>query len=146
MSATTLTKSVLVLHSAEKMFDLVDKVEHYPQFLPWYGRTEVIERTENELKARLFMDYMGVHQSFATHNRNMPPHKITMSLLEGPFKSLNGTWQFTPLGDDACKVEFTLHYELTGLLARLINPVFSTITGKLVDAFVQEANKRYGMD
>ena len=55
-------KSVLVLHSAEKMYTLVDRVEDYPQFLPWYSRTEIIERSGNELKARLFMDYMGVRQ------------------------------------------------------------------------------------
>ncbi|MDO4434545.1 MAG: type II toxin-antitoxin system RatA family toxin [Alysiella sp.] len=145
MSATTLTKSVLVLHSAEQMFALVDRVEDYPRFLPWYGRTEIIARTETELKARIFMNYMGVHQSFATHNHNTPPHEIRMSLLEGPFKSLNGTWRFIPLGDDACKIEFTLNYELTGLLVRLLNPVFSSVTGKLVDAFVQEANHRYGV-
>lgn len=144
MASTQLSKSVLVLHSAEKMFQLVDRVEDYPQFLPWYGRTEIIERNGNELKARLFMDYMGVHQSFATHNINTPPHEIRMSLLEGPFKSLNGTWRFTPLGDDACKVEFTLNYELTGILARVISPVFSTVTARLVNAFVQEANRRYG--
>lgn len=144
MSITTLTKSVLVLHSAEEMFQLVDAVENYPNFLPWYGKTEVIERVGNELKARLHIDYMGVHQSFATHNHNNPPYEIQMQLLEGPFKSLNGIWRFTPLGDDACKVEFTLHYELTGILSRLISPVFSMITNKLVDSFVQEANKRYG--
>lgn len=144
MSTTTLTKSVLVLHSAEQMFQLVDEVESYPNFLPWYGKTEIIERKGNELKARLYIDYMGVQQSFATHNINFAPHEIRMNLLEGPFKSLHGTWRFTPLGDDVCKVEFTLNYELTGLLSRLINPVFNMITNKLVEAFVQEANKRYG--
>ncbi|MBS5836248.1 MAG: ubiquinone-binding protein, partial [Neisseria sp.] len=65
-------KNVLVLHSAKQMFDLVDKVEDYPNFLPWYSKTEVIERKDKELKARLFMDYMGVRQSFATHNHNIP--------------------------------------------------------------------------
>lgn len=137
-------KSVLVLHSAEKMYTLVDRVEDYPQFLPWYGKTEVLMRTDNELKARLYMDYMGINQSFATHNYNTPPQEICMNLLEGPFKSLHGTWQFIDLGDEMCKVEFVLHYELTGILSRLIAPVFSSITGRLVDAFVQEANKRYG--
>ena len=125
-------KSVLVLHSAEKMYTLVDRVEDYPQFLPWYGKTEV------------YMDYMGINQSFATHNHNTPPQKSRMNLLEGPFQSLHGTWQFIDLGDEMCKVEFVLHYELTGILSRLIAPVFSSITGRLVDAFVQEANKRYG--
>ena len=44
-------KNVLVLHSAKEMFELVDKVEDYPKFLPWYSKTEVIERKGNELKS-----------------------------------------------------------------------------------------------
>lgn len=144
MAATTITKKVLVLHSAAQMFELVDRVEDYPQFLPWYGRSEVLDRSNNELKARLHIDYMGVRQSFATHNHNTPPHEIRMDLLEGPFKSLYGTWVFTPLGDDACQVEFKLTYELTGLLSRLLAPVFGSVCNRLVDAFVKEADRRHG--
>lgn len=141
--AHTIHKKVLVSYSAEKMYQLVDQVEDYPKFLPWYGRTEVLFRSETELKARLHMDYMGVSQSFSTHNHNTPHTKIQMQLLEGPFKSLNGTWLFTPLGEDVCQIEFILHYELVGLLSWLIAPAFNTISSKLVDAFVKEADKRY---
>ena len=102
-------KNVLVLHSAKQMFDLVDKVEDYPNFLPWYSKTEVIERKDKELKARLFMDYMGVRQSFATHNHNIPGSEIRMDLLEGPFKTLRGTWKFIDLGGDMCKIEFAFY-------------------------------------
>ncbi|MDK4680328.1 type II toxin-antitoxin system RatA family toxin [Kingella negevensis] len=144
MSETTIRKTVLTPHSAEQMFNLVDRAEDYPQFLPWYGRTEILYRSETELKARLHMDYMGITQSFATHNHNEPNRKIRMDLLEGPFKTLYGTWIFTPLGDDICQIDFELHYELTGILTRLIAPAFSTVTNKLVDAFVKEAKKRYG--
>ena len=73
-------KNVLVLHSAEQRFELVDRVEDYPEFLPWYSKTEIIERNGNELKARLFMDYMRVQQSFATHNHNIPGKEIRMDL------------------------------------------------------------------
>ncbi|MDO4640568.1 MAG: type II toxin-antitoxin system RatA family toxin [Neisseria sp.] len=141
----TVEKNVLVLHSAEQMFDLVDRAEDYPEFLPWYGKTEIISREGNELKARLFMDYKGVKQSFATHNRNTPGREIQMDLLEGPFKTLHGTWKFIPLGDDACKIEFKLQYDFSNpVLSALISPVFHHLSGKLVDAFVQEANRRYG--
>ena len=67
-----------------------------------------------------------------------------MSLIDGPFKSLNGTWRFEPLGDDVCQVSFSLDYELSGILSRLIAPVFNSISTKLVDAFVKEAGRRYG--
>lgn len=141
----TVEKNMLVLHSAEQMFELVDRVEDYPQFLPWYSKTEIIERNGNELKARLFMDYMKVRQSFATHNRNIPGREIRMDLLEGPFKTLQGTWKFIPVGDDACKIEFKLQYDFSNsLLSALISPVFGHLSGTLVDAFVTEAGRRYG--
>lgn len=143
MSAT-ISKTMLVPHSAEQMYQLVDQVEHYPDFLPWYGKTEVISRSDGELKARLHIDYMGVRQSFATHNINTAGREIRMNLLEGPFKSLHGTWRFVPVGDDACKIEFTLNYELQGLLSRVISPVFGMISGRLVESFVREAGRRYG--
>ncbi len=141
----TVEKNVLVLHSAEQMFELVDRVEDYPHFLPWYGKTEVIAREGNELKARLFMDYKGVKQSFATHNHNVVGREIKMDLLEGPFRMLQGTWRFIPLGDDACKIEFKLQYDFANpMLSALISPVFGHLAGKLVDAFIAEADKRYG--
>lgn len=145
MSLKTIEKNVLVLHTAEQMFELVDRVEDYPQFLPWYSKTEIIERSGNELKARLFMDYMKVQQSFATHNHNVPGREIRMNLLEGPFKTLQGTWKFIPVGDDACKIEFKLQYDFSSsLLSALISPVFSHLSRTLVDAFVEEADRRYG--
>ena len=111
-------KNVLVLHSAEQMFELVDRVEDYPKFLPWYSKTEIIERSGNELKARLFMDYMRVQQSFATHNHNIPGKEIRMDLLEGPFKTLRGTWKFIDLGGDMCKIEFKLEYDFSSATGR----------------------------
>ncbi|PSJ79419.1 type II toxin-antitoxin system RatA family toxin [Neisseria iguanae] len=140
----TVEKSVLVLHSAKQMFELVDRVEDYPKFLPWYSKTEIIGRTGTELKARLFMDYMGVRQSFATYNHNIPGREIKMDLLEGPFKILRGIWRFVDLGDNMCQIEFKLEYEFSSLiLSALISPVFNHLSGTLVDAFVKEAERRY---
>ncbi len=144
MPVKKVEKNILVLHGADKMFELVDKVEDYPNFLPWYSKTEVIGRSGNELKARLFMDYMHVRQSFATHNRNIPGREIRMELLEGPFKTLRGTWKFIDLGDDMCKIEFNLEYDFSNaVLSALISPVFNHLSATLVEAFVKEADRRY---
>ena len=143
MAVNTISKTVYANHSAEQMFELVDRVEDYPRFLPWYGRTEVLSRQGNELRARLHMDYMGMRQSFATRNTNVQGREISMELMEGSFRSLHGIWQFTPLEDGRCKVDFRLQYELVGLLSRLISPVFGGVCNRLVEAFVQEADRRY---
>lgn len=138
-------KTVFVPHSAAQMFELVDNVLEYPHFLPWCSHAEVIKREGNTLEARVFMDYMKIKNHFATRNHNTPFSEIQMSLLEGPFKKLNGVWQFQAIGDTACKINFSLDYEFSSvLLSKVIGPVFGAISGSLVNSFVKEANRRYG--
>lgn len=140
----TVEKSVLVLHSAEHIFDLVNTVEDYPKFLPWCNRTDILKRDEQSLEAVLYMDYMKIRQSFATRNINQRPNKIQMSLLNGPFRKLEGTWQFTSIDDLGCKIDFRLEYEFSNaVLSTLIGPVFNIIATTLVDAFIKEADRRY---
>ncbi len=138
-------KSVLLPYSAAQMFALVDKVEDYPAFLPWCGGVQVRERTPEKLVAVIAINYHGVKQSFTTENTNTPPSRMQMSLVEGPFRHLDGTWLFTPLREDACKIEFELHYEFSSkLLEKLIGPVFSKIADSFVDSFCKRAEAVYG--
>lgn len=138
-------KSVLLGYSAEQMFTLVDRVEDYPQFLPWCGGVEVKERGEHSLIATLKINFHGVRQSFTTKNTNNRPHSMTMQLLEGPFKHLHGTWNFKPLREDACKIDFDLQYEFSNkLIEGVIGPVFNMIATSFVDSFSKRAEQVYG--
>jgi ribosome-associated toxin RatA of RatAB toxin-antitoxin module len=127
------------------MFDLVATVEDYPKFLPWCGGVKVIERGPEKLVACLAINYHGVRQSFTTSNVNHRPHQMKMTLVDGPFKVLDGTWTFRSLRADACKVEFDLHYEFSSrMLEQLIGPVFGGIASSMVDSFVKRAETVYG--
>jgi ribosome-associated toxin RatA of RatAB toxin-antitoxin module len=133
-------KSVLVPYSAAQMFELVDRVELYPQFLPWCGGTQVLEQGENRKTARIDIDYHGVRAHFTTDNVNDPPRSIVVTLKDGPFRHLHGEWRFIALSEHGCKVEFDLAYEFaTSLLDRMIGPVFSHIANTFIDAFVKRA-------
>ncbi|WBS00705.1 type II toxin-antitoxin system RatA family toxin [Pseudoduganella sp. SL102] len=138
-------KSVFLGYSAQQMFDLVDRVEDYPKFLPWCGGVEVRERGENSVVASVGINFHGVKQSFTTSNTNTPPTAIKMNLVDGPFKTLHGTWTFKPLRDDACKVELDLQYEFSSrLLEQVIGPVFGMIANSMVDSFCKRAETVYG--
>lgn len=138
-------KSVFLGYSAEQMFALVDRVEDYPQFLPWCGGVEVRQRQDEKLVATLSIHYHGVVQKFTTENTNTPPTTMKMTLIEGPFKQLDGSWTFKALRADACKVDFVLHYEFSSkLLEQLIGPVFSMIANSFVDSFCKRAEAVYG--
>jgi ribosome-associated toxin RatA of RatAB toxin-antitoxin module len=138
-------KSVFLGYSAEQMFALVDKVEDYPIFLPWCGGVEVRSREDNKLTATLSINYRGIRQTFTTENTNKPPDLMTMKLVDGPFKLLNGTWNFKPLRSDACKIDFELHYEFSNRLVEgVIGPVFNIIANSFVDSFCKRAEVVYG--
>jgi len=138
------TKSVLVPYRDAQMFELVDDVEAYPQFLPWCGGTRVLERLDNRKTARIDIDYHRVRAHFTTDNVNRPPESIVITLNDGPFRHLHGEWRFRALGDLGCRVEFDLAYEFaTTLLDKAIGPVFGHIANTLIDAFVRRADTVY---
>jgi ribosome-associated toxin RatA of RatAB toxin-antitoxin module len=138
-------KSVLIAYSASQMFDLVDDVQRYPEFLPWCGAASVIPVDEHKVKASVTINYHGVRQSFTTENTRTPPNQIEMKLVEGPFRTLDGCWRFTALNEHACKIEFSLHYVFSSkLLEKLVGPVFGYIANSLVEAFLRRAEQVYG--
>jgi len=135
-------KSVLVAHTPECMFELVDRVEDYPDFLPWCGGTELKLRDEHRTVATIHIAYMGIRQSFTTENIKTHPREMRITLQDGPFAELEGDWSFLPLGDDACKIEFRLQYVFSSrVLETVLAPVFSHITNTFVDAFVRRADE-----
>jgi ribosome-associated toxin RatA of RatAB toxin-antitoxin module len=139
------TKSVLVPYSPAQMFELVDRVELYPEFLPWCGGARVLEQADERKTARIDIDYHGVRAHFTTDNINRPPESIVVTLRHGPFRHLHGEWRFRALGELGCKVEFELAYEFaTSLLDKVIGPVFNHIATTFIEAFVKRADALYG--
>jgi ribosome-associated toxin RatA of RatAB toxin-antitoxin module len=134
-------RSVLVPHPAARMFDLVDDVAAYPQFLPWCSATEVKLKNETVTHATIVINYHGLREKFSTRNEKQAAQRMDIRLEEGPFRHLQGHWRFHPLGEAGCKIEFVLEYEFASRwVEKLIGPVFGYIAGSLVDAFVKRAD------
>jgi ribosome-associated toxin RatA of RatAB toxin-antitoxin module len=126
------------------MFDLVERVEDYPRFLPWCGDARVLQRGPEGMVATLVIAYRGLNQSFTTENVHERPRAIRMRLRDGPFSALAGEWRFVPLSADACRVEFELEYAFGSVLVgRLVGPVFDQIAATFVDAFVRRADQAF---
>lgn len=138
-------KSVLIERSAQQMFELVDCCEDYPQFLPWCSRTELKFRDDAKTVATLHINYHAVKSHFTTENDKETPVSMNIRLVDGPFRRLEGSWRFLALAENACKIEFKLHYEFSSkLFEKVIGPVFNHIANTFVDAFVRRAAQVYG--
>lgn len=137
-------KTVLIHHSASRMFALVDDVKKYPEFLPWCGGVDLLKQDDEFTIATLHIAYHGLHQNFTTENHKTYPNLMEIKLKDGPFKHLEGVWKFTELDDEACKIEFMLNYEFANsFLEKIIAPVFSHIANTFVDGFVTRADVVY---
>ncbi len=142
---TEINRTVLVAFTPDQMFALVDAVEQYPEFLPWCSATTLIHRDPETTRATIFINYHGIRQSFTTDNMKRAPTEMLVRLVEGPFRSLAGSWRFSDLAGRGCKVELNLRYDFASrVLDKLIGPVFHHIAGTLVDAFVKRAGQVYG--
>jgi ribosome-associated toxin RatA of RatAB toxin-antitoxin module len=142
----TVHKSALLFHSSQQLYELVCDVPAYKQFLPWCGDSVVHESSATQMLATITIDFRGIRQSFTTANEMHAPHRVSMTLRDGPFSRLDGVWHFMSLRHDACKVEFKLDYLFkSGLLGQALVPVFDQIARSLVDAFARRADEIYGI-
>ena len=142
---TVVQKSALVKFSAQQMFDLVNDIEDYPQFLPWCSGSRIIKREGDVVEAELQISKGGFKKSFSTRNTIDKGGVITVSLLEGPFSYLEGVWHFMPLREDASKISLDLEFEMSGKLASLaFGVVFNQICTTMVSSFTSRAKQKYG--
>ncbi len=142
---TTITRSALVMHSAEQMFDLVNDVRRYPEFLQGCQATEVLAEGEDFIEARLTIAKAGINQSFSTRNTLVRPQRMEMRLVDGPFTRFEGVWRFQALSAEACKVSLDMEFEVANrLTGAALGAVFKQVANMMVDAFVKRAKQIYG--
>lgn len=142
---TTIQRSALVPYPAQAMFDLVNAIETYPQFMEGCAGATVIERSNEYVEARLELAKSGLRYSFTTRNRLTPPSRIELQLVEGPFEAFHGTWVFQALGEHACKISLHLQFELSGRLLNLAaRKIFDSVANQMVDALVKRAHVLHG--
>lgn len=142
---THITRSALVAYSDQQMFQLVNDIEAYPQYMEGCIGAEVLERSSNEVTARLDLSKLGMRYSFTTRNLLSEPNSMDMQLVEGPFKQFRGVWSFKALAADACKVSLDLEFEFSNsLVAMAAGKWFESVANELVAGLCRRAQQIYG--
>ncbi len=140
----TVERSALVPYSAQQMYQLVNDVESYPEFLPWCSGGSVLEDSESVRVARVDISKGPIKQHFTTRNELTDGEEIKLSLVEGPFSQLQGQWSFAAIGDSGCRVTFNTQFSFSSrIIEKTVGPVFNEICTRLVDAFVDRAKQVY---
>ena len=142
---TNINRSALLPYRAQQLFDLVNDIESYPRYMDGCVGAQVLRREEGLVEARLDLSKGGVSQSFTTRNRMVDAEHISLELVEGPFEQFEGRWEFTPLGDAACKVSLGLAFRVNNaVLGAAASKLFDSVTNNLVAAVEKRAKELYG--
>lgn len=141
----SVNQSALVPYSAKQMYDLVNNYERYPEFVPGCVESRTLSRQQNQLTAELVISKAGIRQRFTTQNTMVENQQIQMQLVEGPFKFLQGEWQFVEIDEQCCKIALKLDFEFSNpIIAMAFGQIFTHLTSKMIDAFKQRAKTVYG--
>ncbi len=142
---TTIEQSAILPYSTQAMFDLVNDIASYPEFMEGCLGAEIISQSEHEVQARLDLGRAGFKYSFSTRNTLQPPESMQMELIEGPFKHFAARWTFKALTEEACKASLDMQFEFkSGLLDLALKNLFDSSCKNLVNAVCKRADKLYG--
>jgi len=135
----------------EQMFDVVQDVERYQDFLPWCHSSKVTSRRKDLLTANLEVGIPPVVESYTSNVTLIRPYTIKAVSTEGKlFKELINIWKFSPGlkgTPNSCIIDFYVSFELRSALASQFSSVFfNEVVRAMTGAFYNEAKRRYGQE
>ncbi|TAH37682.1 MAG: type II toxin-antitoxin system RatA family toxin [Alphaproteobacteria bacterium] len=137
--------SKILPYTQKQMFDLVAKVEEYPNFLPWCLDAVVTHRTETQVAADLVIGWKLIREKFTSHVHLQAPAAITVEYQDGPFQYLHNEWRFTAQGKKQTEIDFMVDFEFRSpLMNTIMGPLFIPAVHKMIEAFEKRAEDLYG--
>ncbi len=132
--------SAIIAQPPGRVFQIINDVESYPSFLPWCTHAQVVARSEREIVATIGVRKGPLHGEFTTRNELEPEQRIVMHLVSGPFRTLEGEWELSPIGENGCRAQLTMRFAFRNSLSSLLfEQKFAETMTSLVDAFVARA-------
>lgn len=132
-------------YTAQQLFELVERVEDYPKFLPWCVGARVKRLSAQEMEADLILGFKGIRESFRSRVVSDPQSlTIESKLVRGPFSHLENHWRFEPTAS-GCIIDFKVEFSFKSrVLGAVVEPLFMTAQRRLVAAFEERAHRLYG--
>ena len=124
----------------ETIFNLINDIKSYPNYLPWCTKSEVKEESDDIIIGKIFISKSFINWNFSTKNTIKKNESISLELVDGPFESLTGKWLFSPINQFNTRVSLDIDYKFKSSIIELsIEPIFSSIMNSILDSFISEA-------
>ena len=126
----------------QTIFNLINDIQSYPNYLPWCTDTKVVKESDNVILGKIYISKSFIKWDFTTKNTVVQNRSISLEFVDGPFENLDGKWLFTSLDDHNTKVSLEINYKFKSSLIELsIEPIFTSIMNSILKSFVQQAFK-----
>ena len=134
-----------VPHLPQRMFDLVSDLESYPRFVPNCSAMEVRDDLAGAVLAKMTVQFGPIKQAYTSRVVADPTAMtITAKATDGPFAYIDSKWTFTPEGQGT-RIRFDLDFKMSNpMVAMVAEPAFASKQDEILDAFADEADRRYG--
>ena len=144
---TTYSERQVLPYTPQQMFDLVAKVERYPEFLPWCVGSRISKRDRNVIYADLIIGWKVIREKFGSKVTLVEPSAVHFDYFNGPLKYLHGHWSFTPTAGGGTLVDFHVDFDFKSrMLSTVMGGVFGELVHRMVGAFEARARALYGID
>lgn len=137
-----------VPHLADRMFDLVADLESYPRFIP--NCSAMIVKKDfgapGDVRfAKMTIRFGPVTQAYTSRvTLDREARTIAAKAVDGPFAYLSSQWTLEPEGQGT-RVRFDIDFKISNpLIAAVAEPAFAAKQEEIINAFVEEADRRFG--
>lgn len=138
-----------VPHLPQRMFEIVADLSDYPRFIPNCKAMEVRpDPTAKETDTRLakMTLYFGPITQAYTSRVTLDDKALTIKAkaVDGPFAYLDSVWSFESEGMGT-RVRFEIDFKISNpFIAAVAEPAFAAKQDEIMQAFADEADRRYG--
>ncbi len=135
-------------YEVAQLYDMVGDVERYPDFVPWITRLTAYNRKSsgeiNQFDADVHIGFKLLSEKFSTRVvRDARTRTVTMALIRGPFRKLDGRWTFVAEGTGSRAI-LDIDVEIRNpILDAIFRANYDKAADKLMALFEQRAGQLY---
>lgn len=127
-------------HPCRDVFQVVADVERYPEFVPGWRETRVLERDRGGLRVEQAFGVGPARWRFESTARLEPPRTVRIRSHGGPFRSLSIDWRFDPASaGSGCRVVLEVRADLH---TRMLEAVYAPLLERQMDELWEVFSRR----
>lgn len=131
-------KSVQVAVRPEDFFRVITAYEEYPEFLGEMERATLLSRNGNTAEVRFSVNLIK-RVTYTLILTETPPHSVSWTLKEGPFKVSNGSWTLKEQADGSTHADYAIEVKVAAFVPKSVS---SRIVGQTVPALLASFKSR----